>query len=287
MTSPRIDAHQHFWCLDRGDYGWLTPDLQPINRDVGPADLDPHLLRHGIAASIVVQAAPTEAETLYLLDIARITPSVAGVVGWIDFEAPDAVARVVRLAREPLLLGLRPMVQDIADDDWLLRSSHVPVLQAMVEHKLVFDALVKPRHLERLHRLAARHPRLPVVIDHGAKPSLDRGGALAEEWRDGIAALASLPNVHCKLSGLLTNAGLAWCAGDILPAMAHLLRCFGPRRLIWGSDWPVLELAGGYDAWAALCNDFVAPLEASDRALIMGGNAVALYLSCRGRPPAC
>ena len=145
MTSPRIDAHQHFWCLDRGDYGWLTPDLQPIYRDVGPADLDPHLLRHGIAASIVVQAAPTEAETLYLLDIARITPSVAGVVGWIDFEAPDAVARVVRLAREPLLLGLRPMVQDIADAMPGIRHHEIAGIGHMIylEYPDRFNALLE------------------------------------------------------------------------------------------------------------------------------------------------
>ncbi len=173
-----IDAHQHFWRIARGDYGWLTPALAAIYRDFGPADLAPILARHGIDATILVQAAPTVAETRFLLDLAGETPFVAGVVGWAPFAAADAADRIARLAEEPKLVGLRPMVQDEADDDWLIRPALGPAFDAMIAHGLVFDALVLPRHLPRLLRVLERHPDLVVVVDHGAKPRI-RDGALA------------------------------------------------------------------------------------------------------------
>ena len=154
------------------DYGWLTPALAPIWRDYTVADLEPIRARHGIAATILVQAAPTEAETRYLLAIAARHPPVAGVVGWTDFAAPDAPQAIARLAADPLLVGLRPMVQDLADDDWLLRPDLVPAFEALVRHGLVFDALVLPRHLPRLLTVARRHPDLAVVVDHLAKPPI-------------------------------------------------------------------------------------------------------------------
>ncbi len=171
MTS-RIDAHQHFWNPRRGDYGWLTPAVGPIYRDFMPEDLAPTLTRLGIDGTILVQAAPTVAETIYMLDIAANTPFVAGVVGWVDFTAPDAPDMIARLARDPLLVGLRPMIHDIADDDWMLRDDLAPALHAMTAHGLVFDALVRPRHLPRLARFVTRYPNLAVVIDHGAKPDI-------------------------------------------------------------------------------------------------------------------
>src|SRR5436190_19552028 len=140
----RIDSHQHFWELHRGDYGWLTPALEPIYRDFGPADLAPTLRKHGIDRTILVQAAPTFEETLYLLGIADRAPFVAGVVGWIDFDAPDAVARIACAAEHAMLVGLRPMVHDIADDDWLLRPALRGAFDAMAARGLVFDALTRP-----------------------------------------------------------------------------------------------------------------------------------------------
>lgn len=280
--APRIDAHQHFWHLSRGDYAWLTPALAPIYRDYGPADLAPLRKAQGIAASILVQAAPTEAETLFLLDIAKHDESVAGVVGWCDFEAADAAARIARLAADPLLVGLRPMVQDIPDPDWLLHPNLGKAFTAMQHHGLIFDALIRPLHLPRLLQLAGRYPGLHMVIDHGAKPDLRRGVDHAR-WCSDIAALAALPQMHCKLSGLITEAGDNWQPVDILPAMQHLLNCFGATRLLWGSDWPVLELAGDYADWFALCQSLAASLPLEARADIFGGNAARLYLSQRGR----
>lgn len=285
MTSlPRIDSHQHFWQLARGDYGWLTPALKPIHRDFGPADLAPHLAEHDIAATILVQAAPTEAETRFLLDIAAATPFVAGVVGWADFEAPEAPARIAALAADPLLVGLRPMVQDIPDPDWLARPELAPAFAALTRHGLVFDALVKPPQIPALLALLDRETDLPVVVDHGAKPDLT--GADLADWRDGIAALAARPNTVCKLSGLVTEAGPDWNDATLAPVFAHLLACFGPQRLLWGSDWPVVTLRAPYGDWLAAATRLTATLPAADRAAIFGGNAARVYLAKHGRNPA-
>jgi L-fuconolactonase len=278
----RIDAHQHFWALARGDYGWLTPALGPIHRDFGPADLAPLLRARGIEATILVQAAPTLAETRYLLSIAAASPLVAGVVGWVDLAAPDAVSHIARLANDRLLVGIRPMVQDIADDDWLLWDELIPGLAALARLHLVFDALVLPRHLPRLLRVVERHPDLIFVIDHLAKPPVAQGALTP--WAEDIAALAAHPNVMCKLSGLITEAAPDWMVDDLRPYAAHVLACFGPDRVLWGSDWPVVDLAGGYDAWWQATEALLAGLPAADKAAILGGNAQRVYLRERGRP---
>ncbi|HVL71871.1 MAG TPA: amidohydrolase family protein [Beijerinckiaceae bacterium] len=275
-----IDAHQHFWRLDRGDYGWLGPALAPIHRDFSPDDLARLLALHGIERTILVQAAPTVAETRFLLDVAARTPFVAGVVGWADLSAPDAAATIADLAREARLVGLRPMVQDIADDDWLVRPGLAPAFRALAAHGLVFDALVLPRHLPRLLVVAERHPDLAIVIDHLAKPEI-RARRL-DPWRAGMAALAARPNVFCKLSGLVTEAKPGWTGADLRPYVAHVLVAFGPERLMWGSDWPVVDVAGGYDSWRAASLALLGGLSAAERAAVLGGTAARVYLGRRG-----
>lgn len=279
----RIDAHHHFWTLARGDYGWLTPDLAPIHRDFGLADLAPHLAAAGMNGTILVQAAPTAAETMFLLEIAESAELVRGVVGWTDFDASDGVARIEALAGRPLLVGLRPMVQDISDDDWLLGSALEPLLAAMARHGLVFDALVLPRHLPRLLRVVSRHPDLEFVLDHCGKPQL-KDGEIAS-WQSDIARLAERPNIVCKLSGLVTEAPPDWQLSDLRQAADHVVKCFGPRRLLWGSDWPVVNLAGGYAKWFAAAETLLADLSPDEKADILGGNAARIYLSLRGRRP--
>jgi L-fuconolactonase len=277
----RIDAHVHLWTLARGDYGWLTPELAPIYRDFGLADLVPLASAAAIDGTILVQAAPTEAETMFLLDIADRADVVRGVVGWTDFDAEDAADRIDALARRPLLVGLRPMVQDLPDDDWLLRPALAPILTAMAKQTLVFDALALPRHLPRLLRVVDRHPDLQFVLDHCAKPRLAEGDIAA--WKDDIATLAKRPNIVCKLSGLATEAARDWQVADLRPAVDHVLACFGPQRLVWGSDWPVVNLAGGYVQWLAAAETLLANLSDDERAGIFGRNAARIYLSRRGR----
>lgn len=270
----RIDAHQHFWVPARGDYDWLDESAGPLLRVFGPDDLAPLLARAGVERTILVQAAPTEAEMEYLLGIARTCPFVAGVIGWTDLSGVDAAERVAALSRDPLLLGLRPMLQDLPDPDWILRPSLVPALDAMAEVGLVFDALVRPRQLRVVVTLAARHPRLAIVLDHAGKPSI--GSDLAG-WRADVAALAARPNVSCKLSGLLTEAPPAADAAALAPVVEHLLDVFGPERLIWGSDWPVLTLAADYGRWAAITGALLAALPDASRDAVLGGNAARVY----------
>lgn len=272
----RIDAHQHFWRIARGDYGWLTPQLAPLYRDFDPSDIEPLLRSCGIDRTILVQAAPTVAETEFMLDIAARTPFVAGVVGWVDFDSPRAPDDITRLAADRHLVGIRPMVQDIADDDWLVRPSHRPVFEALIAHGLVFDALVLPRHLSRLHIVLERHPRLTTVIDHGAKPEIRHGKI--EPWHADMTRLAAFPNVTCKLSGLVTEARPQWTIDDLQPYAAHLLAAFGAERLIFGSDWPVCTLATSYEQWHDVANRLLPALTEAERAAVFGGNAARIYL---------
>ena len=277
----RIDAHHHLWSLARGDYGWLTPALAAIYRDFDLADLAPHVSAARIDGTILVQAAPTEAETMFLLDIAEKAELVRGVVGWIDFDAADAVARIDALAARKLLVGLRPVVQDIEDDDWLLGSGLALPLAAMARNSLVFDALVLPRHLPRLLRVIGRHPDLQFVLDHCAKPPIATGEITA--WKRDVTSLAQYPNIVCKLSGLVTEAAPEWQVADLRPVVDHVVACFGPQRLLWGSDWPVVNLAGGYANWSAAAETLLADLSPNEKADIFGGNAARIYLSSRGR----
>lgn len=277
----RIDAHHHLWTLARGDYGWLTPQLVPIYRDFSLSDLAPHLAKSRIEGTILVQAAPTEAETMFMLGIAEAAEVVRGVVGWIDFDAADAAARIEAMAAQKLLVGLRPMVQDIADDDWLLRPVLAPLLTSMARHGLVFDALALPRHLPRLLEVIDRHSDLQFVLDHCAKPHLATGDIA--EWKQHMAEIARRPNMVCKLSGLATEARAGWQLDDLRPAVDHVCDCFGPQRLLWGSDWPVVDLAGGYDRWFAAAETLLADLSAADKADVFGGNAGRIYLAKRGR----
>lgn len=277
----RIDAHHHLWTLARGDYDWLTPNLAPIYRDFRLADLVPLLSSAGIDGTILVQAAPSEAETIFLLDIADDADVVCGVVGWIGFDAADAAARIDTLGRRKLLVGLRPMVQDIPDDNWLLGPALATSLAAMEKHDLVFDALVLPRHLARLLRLVDDHPDLQFVLDHCAKPRL-AGGDLAA-WKQDIAEIARRPNVVCKLSGLVTEAATDWQVADLRQAVDHVRACFGSNRLLWGSDWPVVNLAGGYAKWLAAAEALLTDLSEDERAGVFGDNAARVYLSNRGR----
>jgi L-fuconolactonase len=243
-----IDAHFHIWQLARGDYGWMTPDFQPICRDVGVEDWRAVAAPCGVSRGILVQAAPTAAETAFLLDQAGPhRDSIAGVVGWVDLEATDAPARIEALASNTLLLGVRPMLQDIPDPAWILEDRLSSALAAIAQTGLTFDALVRPVHLPHILELSRRHPALRIVIDHGAKP--DIASDAFDRWARDMELVARETKAFCKISGLLTEAGSRADIGSIRRYVDHLLACFGAKRLLWGSDWPVLELAAGYRHW--------------------------------------
>lgn len=267
----RIDAHQHFWRIADRAGQWPPAELAAIYRDFGPEDLAPLLAAAGINGTVLVQTMERAADTLYMLDLADRHAFIKGVVGWTDLKAGDAPAAIARLAAHPKLKGLRPMLQDLADDGWIDDPALDPAIAAMIAQDLAFDALVLPRHLRPLLAFATRHPELRIVIDHGAKPLIAEGRT--SPWREDMAALAGLPHVRCKLSGLLTEAG-GRGAEAVRPYAQTLLDLFGPERLIFGSDWPVLRLAGDYAGWAALCREIV-PLAHHDA--VFGGNAMSFY----------
>ena len=271
----RIDAHQHFWQLAARAGSWPPPSLAAIHRDFAPADLAPLLAAHGIVGTVLVQSLPSAADTDYLLALAEQNSFIRAVVGWTDLLAPDAAAAIACLASQPKLKGLRPMLQDIDDNQWIANPALAPALAAMVEHGVRLDALVLPRHLPALLQCARDYPLLPIVIDHAAKPPI--ADAAFGAWREDMAQLAALPNVHCKLSGLVTEARPGWHVDDLRPYAAHVLDVFGPRRVIWGSDWPVVDLAGGYAAWLAASEALLAHLGQQDRDAVFGLNACRFY----------
>jgi L-fuconolactonase len=272
-----IDAHQHYWDPARADYGWLTPELKTLYRTFGPADLAPLRERAGVQRTVVVQAASTVEETRYLLDLARDEPSIAGVVGWVPMLLRDAPALIAELARDPKFKGLRPMLQDLPDDTWIANPDLTPAVEALIELDLAFDALIYTRHVDAFETFATRFPKLRIVVDHGAKPPIRDGMRGWQSWADGITRLARLPHVHCKLSGLATEASLDWTEATLQPYVDHLLQSFGPSRLMWGSDWPVLNLNGDYLLWHSVANTLLAGLSDVEREAVFGANATAFY----------
>ncbi len=271
----RIDAHQHFWALARGDYGWLTPDLGTIYRDFTPDDLSPLLAAAEIDGTVLVQAAPTVAETKFMLSLADQNAFIKGVVGWVDFEAADAPTQIAALAAHPALVGLRPMIQNIANPLWMLSDALTPAFNAVQRHDLTFDALTLPHHLCPLGQLLERHPDMRVIIDHGSKPLIK--DAILGDWSDNMRAMARDTSAWCKLSGLVTEAAADWTIEDLRPYVDHLLSTFGPSRLIWGSDWPVCTLASSYERWLDTTNMLLSQLSVAERQAIMGGNAARAY----------
>lgn len=275
-----VDAHHHLWQVARADYGWLdsrvNPSIASIERDYLVADYQSLATRHAIRASVVVQAAPTVAETRWLLAQARASHGlIQGVVGWIDMAAADAPQVLHDLAQDPLLKSIRPMLQDIAPDDWVLRPELAPAFDAIIEHDLAFDLLIRPPQLEAALTLLQRYPELRAVVDHCAKPGIARQEW--QPWAEQILRIASETTAHCKLSGLVTEAAVGWHAADLRSYMEHVLQCFGAQRIMWGSDWPVMTLNATFDSWLDAALQFLAPCSAAEREAIMGDNAQRFY----------
>jgi L-fuconolactonase len=272
-----IDSHQHFWALDRGDYPWPNAEVAPIFRDFGPADLEPLISQLGRSQTVLVQATDTVAETDFLLSIADSTPFVAGVVGWLDLTDPAAPDTMDRWLQNPAFKGLRPMLQNIADTDWILQPVVMQNLSEMSKRGLRFDALILPRHLDAMAKVACELPDLPIVIDHCAKPIIANGADAGEDWRHGMAELATYSNVLCKISGLANEAGDEWTMAGLQPVVDHILTTFGPARTMWGSDWPVVNLVSDYAAWRAAADQLFSGLSATALADVNGGTAGRFY----------
>ena len=272
----KIDAHQHFWNPGTLHYPWLAPDLAVLYRPFVPADLVPHVTAHGVDGTIVVQATHDEAETTWLLELATTTPWIAGVVGWVDLASDDLAEKLGRFIARGPLCGVRHQVHDEPDPHWLLRPEVIRGLQTLARRGLVYDLLLRPMHLPILPRLFEAVPGMRWVIDHLAKPEIKSGRV--EPWLSGMREAARYPNVFCKISGMITEADhTRWTADDIRPYFEHVLELFGPSRLMWGSDWPVCLLAGGYERVHDLAQDLIVRLPRVEQAMIWGATARAVY----------
>ncbi len=280
-----VDAHQHFWKFKlhshptRPFYKWMKNAPTPLKQDFLPQDLSAIRQKHGIKKTILVQASANQLETVMLLEFAKKHEFIAGVVGWVNMEMPTALKILNDFMQNPKFVGIRPMLQDIEDPQWMLNPKFKPIYELLIKNNLVFEALVKPYHLEHLIKLLTAFPALKVVIDHAAKPRIADHKFDASQWTQQMFILAKNPNVSCKLSGLLSEAPANCTYKDIQPYLDVLYQTFGPKRLIWGSDWPVVNTAGGYDKWVDMTQRFILEknITLEDQRAMLGGNAMKLY----------
>jgi L-fuconolactonase len=275
-----VDAHHHLWQPARGDYGWLdaraNPALAPIDRDFLVEDYRALAKANGISGSVLVQAAQTVAETRWLLAQAHASGGlIKGVVGWIDMLAADAPDVLLDLTRDPLLRSIRPMLQDIPDVNWVLQPRLDRAFRALIESDLAFDVLIRPPHLKAALALMLRYPDLRAIVDHCAKPDITSG--MWQPWADDILRIARETQAYCKLSGLVTEARPGWKSIDLRPYIEHVVEAFGPERICWGSDWPVMLLNADYAGWLTAARDLIATLSKDEQAKIFGLNAIRFY----------
>jgi L-fuconolactonase len=283
-----VDAHQHFWNPELISYPWLKGRYEPVNGVLEFDDVVADLRRNGIDRTVLVQSGDHQADTDYMFGVAHAHPEIAAVVAWVPLDRPDEVgAGLERLSHEPSFVGIRNLIHDQPDPDWLLRDEVDRSLGLLERAELPFDVIaVLPRHLDHVATVAARHPGLRLVVDHLGAPPIKAGDDW-EPWKALMAAAAAHPNVYAKVSGLYPVVGdlSDWTTADIEPFVHYVLELFGADRLMYGSDWPVVRLGGGYGrVWAAL-NEIFGRLSDAERRALLGGTAVAFYRISDDRLP--
>lgn len=272
----RVDAHQHFWYFHPERDTWITEEMGPIRRDFLPEDLRPQLEALGFDGCIAVQADQSLEETDFLLDLARTCDFVLGVVGWVDLRSAALASQLEKYGAEPLLKGVRHIVQAEPDDRFLMREDFLRGIGQIKAYDLTYDVLVYPHQLPAAIDFAAQFPDQLMVLDHLAKPYIK--ARKFQPWADHVRQLAEHPQVYCKLSGMVTEADWQhWQAADFLPYMETVLEAFGAGRLMIGSDWPVCLLGGAYQKVMGLAMDFVGTLSETEQAAILGENARTFY----------
>lgn len=271
-----IDAHHHLWRFAPAQYGWIAPGDTALRQDFLLPELERACAANHIDRTVAVQARQSLDETCWLLGLAARSPRIAGVVGWVPLADPDLADVLAPLVAGGRLKGVRHAVQGEANPAFLLRPEITRGLRALPACDLAYDLLVLHHQLGQAAACVDGHPRLHFVLDHAAKPPYASGDLIA--WERDLRELARRPNVWCKLSGLATETGgRRWNAGTLSRSVEVLLDAFGPRRLLFGSDWPVCLLATGYDRWLATVQGFIAALSTDERAAILGGNATTVY----------
>ncbi|WP_179107303.1 amidohydrolase family protein [Sediminibacillus massiliensis] len=272
----RIDAHQHYWKISRGDYGWITPEVPVLYRDFLEEDLAPFLKKCDIDKTIVVQAAPTAEETNFLLSLSDQTDSIIGVVGWIDLENPAYKEQLEMLRKHPKFVGIRIMIQDMEDENVILEPDFSKALSHLGELDIPVDLLVLSSQLTAVCEMLNK-VRLRGVIDHLAKPEIAQGKL--EPWKKHMEEIASHPTIYCKLSGMVTEANHHnWKKEEFIPYVHHIMHCFGMDRVMYGSDWPVCLLSGSYEeVYNLLHQTLPEDISKEEKARLYGGNALEFY----------
>ncbi len=272
----RIDAHQHFWDLERLPYPWMPAEPSPLRRNFLPADLQPKLERNRFDGSVVVQASTHPDEAAWLLDLADQYGSILGVVAWVDLTSPELGHALDRLQQRKKFKGVRHPVHDEADDRWLLRPDVIAGLKELERRDIPYDLLLRPRHLPLVPELAERVPKLRMVIDHIAKPLIAQ--QVMDPWARDMAVASQIPQVFVKMSGMITEADWkGWTAGDLSPYVQHVLKLFGPERMMFGSDWPVCLLAGDWKQVLAAFTQAIGAQPMDLREHLLGGTAARFY----------
>lgn len=271
-----VDAHNHFWKYDAQQYSWISDEIAPLKNDFYPAALKLEMDKNDVHASVAIQARHNEFDTTFLLEQAEINPFILGVVGWLDLTRADVEQSLDWYVRFPKLVGLRHLIPDEADDQFMLRKDFMEGVALLKEYELTYDLLLTEQHLPQAIQFMENFPDQKMVLDHLAKP-LIKAGKL-EPWATYIKELAQHENLYCKLSGLVTEANWNnWQEADIYPYLDIVFEAFGPSRLMYGSDWPVCLLASNYTRVLKLIKDYITPLEAKEQERVMGLNAVQFY----------
>ena len=268
----QVDAHQHFWIYTPEEYEWIDESMGALRCDFLPADLNAELVSGGFHGSVAVQARQTLEETRWLLELAERSPSILGVVGWVDLRSPEVRSQLRLFARNPKLVGIRHIVQAEPDDRFLLQPEFLRGIAVLEEFDLAYDILIYTKHLPVACEFVERFPRQRFVLDHLAKPPIKSGEI--NSWAEGIRRLAAFPNVFCKLSGLLTEADWQhWKPEQIAPYLDVAFESFGPERLMIGSDWPVCLVAAPYARTICAVQDYVSRQKPEWRDGVLGENA--------------
>jgi len=267
-----IDAHQHFWIYNPAEYAWIDDSMRALRRNFLPEDLKPEIETSGFHGSVTVQARQTLEETRWLLELADHSPSILGVVGWVDLRSPDIRSQLRALTQNPKLVGVRHIVQSEPDDRFLLQPEFLRGVSMLEEFDLAYDILIYTRHLPVAAEFVERFQRQRFVLNHLAKPPIKSGKI--DSWAQGIRRLAEFPNVFCKLSGLVTEADWQhWRPGQIVPFLDVAFQSFGPDRLMIGSDWPVCLVAASYARTLQVVKSYLLAQTPECREAVFGGNA--------------
>ena len=271
-----IDAHHHLWQFNEKDYGWMDESMQVLKRDYLPVDLEKEIKKAGLTGTVVVQARQSLEETEWLLELAGKHAFVKGVVGWVDLRSPALEEQLERFTANPKLVGVRHVIHDEADDDFMLRTAFVKGIEKLGDYNLTYDLLLFPKHLERAIELVSMFPDQRFALDHISKPFIKAG--MMQPWKDDMQALAAMPNVWCKISGMVTEADLReWKYEDFVPYMEVVCEAFGIDRVMLGSDWPVCRLAGEYSQVMGIPFRYFEKLDSEVKEMILYKNAVNCY----------